>query len=53
MATREFGSTQCSVDAIDAHWNLHWAIRLLNRFESRRCGQAYSQREKQEGRFLG
>ena len=27
---REFGSTQCSVDTIDAHW----AIRLLIWFES-------------------
>ena len=32
--TREFGSAQRSVDAIDAHWNSHWASRLLNRFES-------------------
>ena len=35
--TREFGSAQRSVDTIDVHWiriESHWAIRLLNWFES-------------------
>ena len=39
--THEFGSAQCSVDTINTHWiriefalNSHWAIQLLNLFES-------------------
>ena len=40
--TCEFCSAQCSVDTIDEHLicigfalNFHWAIQLLNQFESR------------------